>query len=293
LAWSGKAVHLQLAALAPDVVVAISTRAFDARALAGPWELVLDQVDSLARSYHDRAALVHGPARQLGYRALSALHARVEHRLHREGGNRRVAAGWTDALTLGAEWVPNTIDESLVPITGGEPDHDVLFFGTLRYPPNVDALERMARCWTQLLEARPGTTGLVAGSAPTDHVRALCDANGWELVADFPSLPGLAARARVAFAPLTHVAGIQNKVLDAATLRLPQVVTLEALEGFDPSIPLVGLRDDDALVGALVRLLEDPATAISEAASLRDHVVARYGATAWAPWARGFLDHSA
>jgi hypothetical protein len=292
LAWSGSRLRTMLADAAPDVVIAVSTRAFDARALDGPWRVVLDQVDSLARSYHDRAALVDGQGRKIGYHTLAAMHARVERRL-RATELRRVAAGWTDAVALGAEWVPIMLDDSLIAAPGAVPDHDVLFFGTLRYPPNVDALERMAGFWPQLLAARPGTTGLVAGSAPTERVQQLCARHGWDLVADFASLAAVTSRARVAIAPLTRVAGIQIKVLDAASLGVPQVVTPAALEGFDPELPLRAYHDDEAFVAEVVRILDDTAAAAHDAALLETYVRERYGVASWVPWAREVLDHGA
>jgi hypothetical protein len=292
LAWSGASLRQSLAADRPDVVVVVSTRAFDTRAVDGPWTLVLDQVDSLARSYNDRVDAVEGLPRRAMYRTLSAMHARVEHKLRRSPF-RRVAAGWTDALTLGAEWVPNTLDEQLAPARDVEPDHDLLFFGTLRYPPNVDALERLARLWPGLQAARPGTTAIVAGASPIDRVRQLCHRHSWELVADFSALPDVGGRARIAVAPLSKVAGIQNKVLDAASIGLAQVVTPQALEGFDPEIPLVGQRDDASFVAEIVRLLDDGATAREQASKLQTHLQLRYSPSAWRPWAEALVDHGA
>jgi hypothetical protein len=284
LAWSGRRLGDALGAIDPDVVVVVSTRAFDPRMVAGRATVVLDQVDSLARSYHDRAALVDGLPRRVGYRSLAALHARVERRI-RSTGVRRVAAGWSDALTLGAEWVPNLVDTSLAAVPGADPDTDVLFFGTLRYPPNVDALERLGRLWPSVEGARPGTTALIAGAAPTPRVVELCRGHGWELLADFSSLPEVAARARVAVAPLSRVAGIQNKVLDAAALALPQVVTPDALEGFAPGLPLPTCATDTELVAEVLRLLDDPDAARAEAMALREHVLRAYGTERWAAWA--------
>jgi hypothetical protein len=292
LAWSGSRVREAVADVDPDVVVVVSTRAFDPRVVGARATVVLDQVDSLARSYHDRAAIVDGLPRRVGYRTLAALHARVERRI-RSAGVRRVAAGWSDALTLGAEWVPNLVDPTLAPLPGAAPDTDVLFFGTLRYPPNVDALERMGRLWPALQAARPGTTALVAGSAPTARVVELCRGHGWELVAGFSSLPEVAARARVAVAPLTRVAGIQNKVLDAAMVGLAQVVTPAALEGFAPGFPLAGHGSDEAFVTEVVRLLDAPGVAAAETEVVRAHVAAEYGAEHWQQWATEVLDHGA
>ena len=159
LAWSGRRLHDELHAVDPAVVVVVTTRAYDAHALDGPWVLVLDHVDSLARSYADRATIVPGVPRRTMYRALGALHRRTERTLAR-ADLRRVAAGWADAEMLGAQWVPNVVDDSLVAPTDSAPDTDVLFFGTLRYPPNIDALERLARLWPRVQHAATGHHGV-------------------------------------------------------------------------------------------------------------------------------------
>lgn len=287
LAWSTGALLDRLEALGPDLVVVVSTRAFDARVTEGRWTTVLDFVDSLAGSYADRAAL-HRGLHRAGFAALARCHSRVERHLA-GGGLRTVAAGWEDARRLGAAWVPIVVEPGLVqPRTPG-PDRDVLFFGTLRYPPNVDALERLAALWPRVLAARPGTSALVAGADPLPRVLELCRRQGWELVADFPSLPAVAARARIAVAPLSRTAGIQIKVLDAAALELPQVVTTPALAGLAPGFPIHPVDDDAAFAGEVVRLLADPVAARASAASARGHVQSEYGVERWASWARDLL----
>jgi hypothetical protein len=289
LAWSPEAPARALRALAPRLVVVVSSRAFDPSFATGPWGLVLDFVDSLSRSYRDRAALVAEPWRRSGYRALAAAHARLERRLARTAVHT-VAAGWSDARRLQAEWVPILADPDLRPVPDTVADRDVLFFGTLRYPPNVDALQRLGRLWPEVMRARPGTTALVAGSAPTPAVEALCAEHGWELVPDYPSLAAVAARARVAAAPLTRTAGIQIKILDAATLGLPQVVRSPALAGLDPSFPIGAHDDDRDFAAEIVRLLDRPDAATGLADRVRAHVEEQYGVDHWLPWATQALE---
>lgn len=289
LAWSGHDLRAALDDFAPSVVVVVSDRAFDPCITGGSWTVILDFVDSLSRSYRDRADLVPGRGRRLGYRALAAAHRRLEHRISAGGTVRTVAAGWSDAHRLGVEWVPIVADPTLTPMADRTPDRDVLFFGTLRYPPNVDALERLARLWPMVQRARPGTTALIAGSAPTLRVTELCTDNDWELVADFDALAPIAARARVAVAPLTRTAGIQIKVLDAAALGLPQVVTSASIAGLDPDFPLKPFDHDAEFVAEILRMLDDPMTVSSEAAVVHDYVLDAYGVDRWTEWGAQLL----
>ena len=92
------------------------------------------------------------------------------------------------------------------PSRSREPDHDVLFFGTLRYPPNIDALERLGHLWDPLTAMRPGTTALVAGSAPTARVEDLCRVHGWTLLPNFASLPAVRRHASHALPSLRSLA---------------------------------------------------------------------------------------
>lgn len=286
LTWSTGALMEHLRTISPDVVVVVSARAFDMRIAAGPWTTVLDFVDSLARSYRDRGAVVRG-GRQLAFRALARSHARTERILSRRR-LRTVAAGCADARHLNAEWVPIVVRDRPDPVSSS-PDRDLLFFGTLRYPPNIDALERLGSIWPRVVAARPETSGLVAGADPPARVFELCAAHGWELVPNFASLPEIASRARLAVAPLTRTAGIQIKVLDAAALGLPQLVSPAALDGLAPGFPLQALESVPAWVDAIVAMLADPVAAAAQAATTRAYVEAEYGVAKWADWARQLL----
>ncbi len=290
LTWSTRRLLERLEEIGPALVVVVSTRAFDLRIADGPWSTVLDYVDSLARSYRDRAAVLGG-VRRVGYAALARSHARAEatlgrHHLH------TVAAGWADAHRLGAEWVPVVVDPTLTPLPASEPRFDVIFFGTLRYPPNVDALRRLSAIWPRVTATRPGTSALIAGADPSPQVRELALSNDWELVSNYSSLAEVAARARIAVAPLSRTAGIQIKVLDAAVLELPQVVTTAALAGLAPGLPLDPVDEDDALVREILRLLEHPADAAAGARALRVRVAEEYGVPRWASWAKRALFES-
>lgn len=283
LAWSGRRLRSDLDRIQPDTVVAVSSRTYDAAAFAGCQSLVLDFVDHLSRSYRDRGDITGGASR-FAYRALALAHDRVERHL-KDVPAVRVAAGWGDALRLDATWIPIVDSPASVAEGLGEADRDVLFFGTLRYPPNVEALDRLARMWPAVLASRPETTALVAGSRPTDHVRELCATHGWELVSDYPDLGQILGRARVSVVPLTHTAGIQIKVLEAAGYGMAQVVTSAALDGFGPGFPLTPADDDDAFVAEMVRLLEDPRSASEQGERAREHVAETYRPEAWCDWA--------
>jgi len=170
-AWSSTSVHARLVELRPDVVLCCTSRAYHPRLGDGDWTVVLDFIDRLSVSYRDRAGIRDIGARRLLFRALARPHARFE-AARRAPDTVAIAAGWSDARELRATWVPITVevpratDRSPV-----EPEHDLLFFGNLSYPPNVEAVARLDRLWPAISAARPGTTLLIAGARPVEVVR--------------------------------------------------------------------------------------------------------------------------
>lgn len=282
LAWSERSVSAAIAELEADVVVCVTARAFHPSLVDGTRTVVVDFVDRLSVSYRDRAAITGNWGRRLMFRALATTSGRFERR-PLGNGVRTVAAGWEDARHLGAEWVPIVVEPP--PSTRpGDPDCDVLFFGNLAYPPNLAAVERLARLWPAVLQRRPGTTARIAGANANDAMRRRAAGLGWELVADFPDVSDLCARARLAVVPLEHTAGIQIKVLEAAALGLAQVVTPASVHGMRPGFPVTVAGSDSEIVTAVVELLDDPARRAQEGAAAQRHMARHYTAAAWSAW---------
>lgn len=277
LAWSPEHVRSRLEDLAPDVVLCLTARAYHPQ-LAGSWRMYIDFVDRLSDSYRDRAAITPSRTRRWGYRRLSSRHRRFEATNH-SAVSGAFAAGRADAEALGVPWIPISIDTHLRADSSeisDEPDRDLVFVGTLDYPPNIDAVMRLGEMWPEILASRPGTTALVAGARPTQRITDLANRLGWELMADFDDVRTVLGRARVSVVPLRRASGIQIKVLDAAAFGLPQVVSPVVFEGFDPDLPVVVCADTDDWPGAIAQLLDSPTQAADLADRCRGHVLERY-----------------
>lgn len=286
LAWDAVGLTAELDRLRPDLVVCVTGRAFDQRILKGPWQTVVDFVDKMSDSYRDRAALEGRSWRAPLLRALGWSAERFE-RSEMHHHVLRTAAGYADAGSLGAEWVPNVYEVGSPAAI--ERDHDLLFLGKLSFAPNFEALARLAEWWPALAARRPATRLLVAGADPPDQVRAWCAAFGWSLAADFDDLRDIVGRVRLAVVPVAHASGIQNKVLETMALGLPQVVDRCVLSGFAPGLP-VDVADDDAeFVTVVASLLDNPAALDRRSVEVRDAVAARYTPGCWADWAAGVL----
>lgn len=288
LSWSPRSVRRALDALRPDVVICETSRAFDPTFESGPWTLVLDYVDRLSVSYRDRSTIVGSAPRRLLFRSLSATAARFErHALPTDV--RAIAAGWEDAEALDAAWFPIQF-EPASSTPRPTPTHDLLFFGNLSYPPNVEAVERIDRFWSALVRRRPGTTLLLAGSSPTPGIRTAVERHGWTLEADFEDLGAVLGSCRLGVVPLVHASGIQTKVLEAAAFGLAQVVDPITLAGMAPGFPAAVASGDDAMIEHIADLLADDEQRESLGRDARAHIAERYAPEVWVPWATALLD---
>jgi glycosyltransferase involved in cell wall biosynthesis len=280
--WSSRAAERAIRQIGPDVVVFVTPRAFHPRLAELADRAVLDFQDRFSHSYRGRAIVDRRPGAAAAWRALGWTVARFERRDHRI---RTVAAGWFEANSIGATWLPNVV--STVP-AGAVTDHadapfDVLFFGKLSSLPNVDALRQLGELWPRLRTEVPGIRCLVAGNDLNDEVRELAATHGWTAEADFADVAHLCQRARLAVVPLRHANGIQNKVLEAAGAGLPQVVSPEALGGTAPGFPAMIARTSEGMVTAVRLLLSDPHRRLHLAAEAHSHVAANYSVERWMP----------
>jgi hypothetical protein len=290
LAWSRRAAQTRLAEIDPSVVVSVTARAFRPDLAPASATVVLDFVDRMSDSYRDRAGIVGWAPRGPLFRVLSATSGRFERR-PLPASVLGIAAGWTDARTLGLTWVPITmaVEE---PMAATAATHDVLFLGKLSYPPNIEAAERLARLWPEVLRRRPATTLLLAGASPTPAVEALAQRCGWTLQADFADLGAVVASTRLAISPLEHASGIQTKVLSSAAYGLAQLVTPAVIGGFAPGFPARVADDDRTLVSALVELLDDDGELQRLGEQAQQVMAATYTAEAWGSWASSVLERS-
>ena len=286
LAWSSRASFDALRALQPDLVVCITSRAFHSTFLdAAP--VVLDYVDSLAGSYRQRSSLSHSLPTAMTFAALSRLHRRVE-RQGSPGVARRLAAGVSDARALNAEWFPIVASDfrQVQPETS---DHDFVFIGNLAYLPNIAALNFLGSVWTDVQRQRPGTSLLVAGRRPPRPVQQLIGRYGWTLEVDFADVFSVLGRGRVNLVPVEHLSGISTKILDAAAMGVPQVVTRAALSGVADGFPAVVAEGRVDFVSAALSLLADEPRRRGLADAGRDLMLRSYSVEAWKSRVEGLL----
>ena len=157
------------------------------------------------------------------------------------------------------EIIPNGVDFDFFHPLEHEKQYDIVFCGNMRYEPNVRASrylvgQVMPLVWKELPEA----TLLLAGASPKRKVSQLAD----ERVTVSGSVDDIResyASARVFAAPMLTGSGLQNKLLEAMSLKLPCVTTSlanDALCAQEGREVLVG-DTPQAFADHLVALLRD------------------------------------
>jgi len=139
---------------------------------------------------------------------------------------------------------------------------EVVFTGNMAYPPNVDAAvflakEIMPLVWKQHPEARL----LLAGASPDSRVSALksekVSVSGW-----MDDIRDAYASSRIFIAPMRLGTGLQNKLLEAMSMKLPTITTTlanNALCAINEKEILVG-ETATSLANHIIRLIDNPAT---------------------------------
>jgi len=156
---------------------------------------------------------------------------------------------------------------------------DIVFTGVMDYFPNVQGVTFFANEVLPLVRRRhPDATFTIVGAHPSKQVVGLGALPGVTVTGRQEDIRPFLARASVAVAPLFLARGIQNKVLEAMSMRLPVVVTPAAFRGVDvdegDGVYVAETPDSFAL--EVSKLLDDPLQARELGARGRRRVEERY-----------------
>jgi sugar transferase (PEP-CTERM/EpsH1 system associated) len=155
----------------------------------------------------------------------------------------------------------------------------IVFTGAMDYWPNIDAVCWFAGEMLPRLRARHPTLRFhIVGRSPAPAVRALAGA-AVQVSGTVPDVRPYLQHAAVVVAPLRLARGIQNKVLEAMAMARPVVAATACVEAISATAGrhLLAAGDDDAFVGAIEGLLDDPARAAAIGQAGRAQVLAAYG----------------
>lgn len=137
----------------------------------------------------------------------------------------------------------------------------LVFTGAMDYWPNVEAVQWFCEhALAKLRQRVPDVQFYIVGMKPTADVIALGKLDGVTVTGGVPDVRPYLKYAHAACLPLQLARGIQNKVLEAMSMRLPVVATTDAMVGIiDYQDTLAYIADDvDGLIKKMVELLALP-----------------------------------
>lgn len=156
-----------------------------------------------------------------------------------------------------------------------ESRQDVLFVGSYRHPPNVDAALWLANeIFPRIRATRPDIGLHLVGDYAPAAVSALGQRDGIVVHGHVPDLDALLDRTRINLAPLRFGAGVKGKISHSLARGLPVVATSCAVEGMQLHVGEDVLVGDDAAAFAeqVLRLYDDKTQWLSLSEHGQEHI---------------------
>ncbi|MFH2085382.1 MAG: glycosyltransferase [bacterium] len=141
------------------------------------------------------------------------------------------------------------------------PDPTVLFVGTFKWLPNIEAVDEIvSKIWPLILQKLPRAKLKIVGFSPTDKIKAYASDPTIEVLGGIDDIRDAFATAHVLLAPIRSGKGTRYKVLEAMITGTPVVATTLAAEGLDLQNGENVLIADTSkgLAEATIKLLKNP-----------------------------------
>lgn len=175
--------------------------------------------------------------------------------------------------------VPNGVDTAAFTANPSASDgRTVLFFGSLSYHPNLDALAFLIQeVMPRLRRSHPSARLAIVGPGGVSAIRHL-PTEGIVYRGEVPDIRREIERAAVVVAPLRIAGGTRLKILEAMAMARPVVATTIGAEGIEATAgrDILIANKPEALATAIGRLLDDPALRLSLGEAGRRLVESRY-----------------
>lgn len=170
--------------------------------------------------------------------------------------------------------IPNGVDYDYYKPQEREKKFDVLFTGNMAYPPNVNAVEFLAyQILPKVWEKLPDVKMYIAGATPDPKIKKVASeqiiVSGW-----IDDMREAYAQSKVFIAPMRIGTGLQNKLLEAMSMKIPCVTTSLAnssLHAKEDKEILIG-NSSDELAAIIIYLLTEPGKAAKIAQNGYDFV---------------------
>lgn len=156
--------------------------------------------------------------------------------------------------------IPNGIDHEYFTPVETEKRYDVIFNGNMSYPPNINASEILAKKIMPIVhQTMPEATLLLSGASPHARVKSLqtdkITVSGW-----VEDIRDNYAQCRIFVAPMQIGTGLQNKLLEAMSMRLPSITSAlaNASLGAAPGQDILIGDTPESYAQQIVELLRNP-----------------------------------
>ena len=155
--------------------------------------------------------------------------------------------------------IPNGVDHDYFKPQEREKKYDLVFTGNMSYPPNVNAVEYLAdEIMPIVWKTLPETKLYIAGTTPDPKVKKTASeriiVSGW-----LDDIREAYAQSRVFIAPMRIGTGLQNKLLEAMSMRLPAITSLlaNASLGAKPNEEILIGSNAEEMANNIITLLTD------------------------------------
>ena len=155
--------------------------------------------------------------------------------------------------------IPNGVEHQYFKPVSKEKKYDLIFNGNMSYPPNINASKLLAKKILPVVhQTFPETTLLLSGAQPHEQVKALqsekITVSGW-----VDDIRENYAMSRIFVAPMQIGTGLQNKLLEAMSMKLPCITSDLANASLDakPETEILTGNTPEEIAQHIIRLLTD------------------------------------
>lgn len=159
-------------------------------------------------------------------------------------------------------------------------DPTVLFVGTFKWLPNVDAVTFLVEeIWPQIIAKIPNAKLHIVGFSPNKKILKFGQQPSIRVSGEIKDIRQVYAKAHVLLAPVRSGKGTRFKVLEAMATNTPIIATPLTVEGLDIKVGqnVLTAKNSQGLADQTVRLLKDKSLQKKLAQNGKKLVIKKYG----------------
>lgn len=159
------------------------------------------------------------------------------------------------------------------------PDPTVLFVGTFKWLPNIEAVEEIVQhIWPQIRDELPSARLKIVGFSPTAKIKRYAADPSISVLGGIKDIRDAFAASHVLLAPIRSGKGTRYKVLEAMVTGTPVVATNLAVEGMGlvPGVHVLTADSHPDLANKTVSLLSSKSQQTKLAKTAKDFVTKNY-----------------